>query len=118
LFRNISIKRLKKHRPKNPGRFVLEGQEPIDFAVCFNAFRFGKQRVVGLIKDLLAEYTQTFTYEQLKERDKLPKTVDKALLEEYLSDSEFVTVFGIDKKAWADTPAWKKSEEKKRVGLY
>lgn len=38
--------------------------------------------------------------------------------EVYLSDAEFKTVFGVSREEFNKFPGWKKTAEKKRVGLF
>jgi hypothetical protein len=66
----------------------------------------------------LEEYSRVYTFEELKRKDFLPKTVDKSVLENYLSDEEFLKVFGMDREAWNKLPSWKQVPKKKEVGLY
>lgn len=50
------------------------------------------------MSDSLKQYSQTYSYEQLKDKDTLPKTVDKGELEKYLSDEDFEKVFSMTKE--------------------
>eukprot|EP01113_Clastostelium_recurvatum_P046532 TRINITY_DN816_c0_g1_i3.p1 TRINITY_DN816_c0_g1~~TRINITY_DN816_c0_g1_i3.p1 ORF type:complete len:1383 (+),score=561.46 TRINITY_DN816_c0_g1_i3:76-4224(+) len=65
----------------------------------------------------LQKYRQVVPLEVLKGRD-TPPEVDRAVLEEYLSEEEFLKAFGIPKKEWASVPAWKKITMKKTAGLF
>lgn len=65
-----------------------------------------------------ATYSKTYTLEELQRRDKLPKTVDLANLEMYLSDADFVAAFGMDKETYKSTPKWKQAPLKKKAGLF
>ena len=38
--------------------------------------------------------------------------------EEFLSDADFATVFGMDKAAFAALPKWKRQAAKKKNGLF
>jgi len=61
-----------------------------------------------------ADSNRTYTLEELQNR---PKDVDARILESYLSDQEFVQVFGQDKKAFALLPEWKRNAEKAKYRL-
>ena len=70
------------------------------------------------IEDELLKYERTrFSLDILKERP-LPKGVDPARLETYLSDEEFKKVFKMDKELFSKLPAWKQTKNKKEVGLF
>ena len=56
------------------------------------------------------------SYEALK--GALPDGVDPAQKEEYLSDAEFVTVFGVDRITFRGMPKWKRDQQKKTKGLF
>lgn len=58
-----------------------------------------------------------FPFEQLKPNPP-PAGVDVTRKELYLSESEFATVFGMSFDAYSKLPAWKQTNEKKRVGLF
>ena len=70
------------------------------------------------VSKVLREYTQTYSYEQLKQKETLPASVDKTKLEEYLSDEEFASVFGMSRADWLKVPAWKRGPIKKDKGLF
>jgi hypothetical protein len=44
--------------------------------------------------------------------------VDAGRKHEFLSDSDFVAVFGMDKGAFASLPKWKQTQLKKKLGLF
>jgi hypothetical protein len=56
------------------------------------------------------------SYETLK--GVFPPSVNPANKEEYLSDVEFVKLFGVDKAAFRVQPKWKKDAKKKELGLF
>ncbi len=58
----------------------------------------------------------SFSFEELKA--KFPAGVDPSKKEEYLSNSEFVTLFGVDKATFAGQPKWKRDAKKKELGLF
>lgn len=57
----------------------------------------------------------TYSYEQLKSPT---AGVDPTRKEEYLDDSEFLELFGVDKVSFAALPKWKKDTQKKKLGLF
>jgi len=69
------------------------------------------------VKQSLAEYSKKYTYEELKKRP-LPTTVDPTLLENYLADAEFQKALNMTKDAFMALPAWKRTDAKKKAGLY
>ena len=50
--------------------------------------------------------------------DKLPAGVDASQRQNYLSDAEFQSVFGMDKAAFEKLPGWKKTAAKKKADLF
>jgi talin len=60
--------------------------------------------------------TQFFPLEHLQQRP-VPTGLDAAKLELYLSDEDFVKVFGMDKTKFAAMPGFKQSSEKQKKGL-
>jgi hypothetical protein len=59
----------------------------------------------------------TFTWEELKKLN-VPDGVDKANKEIHLTDAEFQKAFAMDKAAFAKLPVWKKTDMKKKAGLF
>jgi len=66
-----------------------------------------------------------FSYELLKRSGRrretlaqLPKAVDPARREDYLSDNDFKKIFGMPRDAYNNLPQWKKVELKKKVQLF
>ena len=58
-------------------------------------------------------------YEQLKANaEELPPDVDPLNREHSLSDEDFQSVFGMDRKSFASLPAWKRTSLKKSSGLF
>ena len=57
-----------------------------------------------------------YPYEQL--RDNCPSGVDRSLREHYLSDADFEALFGVDKATFFAQPKWKRTQAKKRHGLF
>ena len=64
--------------------------------------------------------TEFYDYSLLKsvEVENLPPNVDVTKKENYLSDQEFVDVFGMDKKSFSSLKEWKKKDMKVKVGLF
>jgi len=62
---------------------------------------------------------ETLTLTQLQDKSLCTaKGVDAASRENYLSDAEFLSVFGMTKVEFTAMPAWKKQEAKKRHGIF
>ena len=72
------------------------------------------QPVVVPVTPVVAAGT-TYSYEQLK----CPIAgVDPTRKEEYLDDSEFLELFGVDKASFAALPKWKRDAQKKKLSLF
>lgn len=117
------IAKARDARPQDTerARYVLEGQEPLEFGHSFPAFRFGAPAESALITELLASYDVRLSYEELKQgraAGTLPGTIDATRLEDFLSDEEFEKVFGVTRDVWLKRPQWKRLEDKKKAGLY
>ncbi|KAL6076347.1 regulation of actin filament depolymerization [Balamuthia mandrillaris] len=69
------------------------------------------------LEAILEAYDQTYSYEQLKSGD-YPASVDESKKESYLSDAEFQKLFGMDKAAFYKQPAWKITQDKKKLKLF
>ena len=61
--------------------------------------------------------SKVISYDELKATDGTVG-IDMERKESYLSQKEFVAVFGMDAEAFEKLPAWKRKEAKKRVGLF
>uniref|UniRef100_A0A8C0INV0 Advillin n=1 Tax=Chelonoidis abingdonii TaxID=106734 RepID=A0A8C0INV0_CHEAB len=59
-----------------------------------------------------------YPLEVLTNHEELPGDVDPAKKENYLSESDFVTVFGIRREEFAALPSWKQINLKKEKGLF
>ena len=57
-----------------------------------------------------------YPYEQL--RDNPPDGVERSLREHYLSDADFEALFGVSKEIFFAQPKWKRTQAKKRHGLF
>ena len=61
----------------------------------------------------------TFTYAQLKGTDcEVRGQIDPKKKEEYLSDTEFSELFGMNKEAFSALPAWKRKKAKVTKELF
>jgi hypothetical protein len=54
----------------------------------------------------------------LAELQKKPATLDNQILDEYLSDEDFVVLFKTSREEFAKLPVWKRNDVKKSYGLY
>eukprot|EP00727_Mastigamoeba_balamuthi_P014040 m51a1_g9259 hypothetical protein (1730) ;mRNA; r:56794-63009 len=111
---------------------VFEGKEPLIMTAYFHGWRplahgssaapsasaSAAPAASASVSDALKEYEKTYTYAELKDKAKLPPTVDKTNLERYLSNEEFQQVFGMTKEKFASLPAWQKTPKKKDAGLF
>ena len=61
--------------------------------------------------------SKTFPYDQLRLM-RAEDGIAPDAKESYLSDADFATVFGMDKAAFAKLPAWKRTDAKKKAGLF
>ena len=57
-------------------------------------------------------------YGELKGAEQRPAGVDPRRKECYLGDDEFKSVFGVGRDEFDKLPAWKRNEQKKKVGLF
>jgi len=107
---------------------VNAGNEPPMFSACFlgwdpvaagNTGDSYEKAVASLqsASAVLAEYSRTYTYEELKAKPP-PATCDATNLEHYLSDAEFATIFKVDRASFAAQPKWKRDNSKKAAGLF
>nr|XP_056717075.1 villin-1 [Euleptes europaea] len=62
----------------------------------------------------------TYPPEQLvnKPAEELPKDVNPSRKEDYLSEEDFVTIFGVSRQDFATLPQWKQQALKKEKGLF
>jgi len=69
------------------------------------------------VADFLREYTRIYSFDQLV--NSRPTFLDATALEKYLSDAEFVQLFGCSReKFYWLYPPWRQLELKKKLGLY
>jgi hypothetical protein len=78
----------------------------------------GSGSLVTSVQDSFAKLTtSTYALAQLQAAE-LPEGVDSTKKEQYLSEADFKTVFGITKSEFNAMPAWKAAGLKKKVNLY
>jgi len=130
-------------RPANttPVKRVLPGAEPVLFTCWFQSWRTGapdayerslaalraaQQNTAAIldVREALQEYNlpegTTFPYVILRERP-LPNNgrgMDLSRLEIYLNDDEFQEVFRMTKQEFEAAKEWRKTELRKRTGLF
>eukprot|EP00727_Mastigamoeba_balamuthi_P001929 m51a1_g11733 hypothetical protein (1066) ;mRNA; r:124365-128840 len=103
---------------------ISDGSEPLLFTSYFHGWRLpgGPSTVLSQSAtnavELMHQYSQKYTLEELKDRKSLPEHVDRANLERWLKDDEFERVFGMTPAAFAEMPEWKRLPLKKSVGLF
>lgn len=100
---------------------VKETEEPSNFTRYFQGWQFPEvtlSKEAQEVKQVVSQYAVCFTLEQLQNKETLPITINKQKLEAYLSDVEFVEVFGMPKNAWYQLPAWKRTDQKREKGLF
>jgi len=111
---------------------IGSGTEPLAFKCQFHCWlkpkpsKKGRANALGAsapasmasVEDALNEYSKKYTYEELKNKESLPPSVDRSKLEMYLTDEEFNTVFGMSREQYLALPAWQRLPKKKRAGLY
>eukprot|EP01113_Clastostelium_recurvatum_P042913 TRINITY_DN7008_c0_g1_i5.p1 TRINITY_DN7008_c0_g1~~TRINITY_DN7008_c0_g1_i5.p1 ORF type:complete len:964 (+),score=336.88 TRINITY_DN7008_c0_g1_i5:2048-4939(+) len=106
-----------------PVYFVESGQEPVSFIHAFHGWDASRCRVppavaegkMQLLDTVYKAYTRTYTLDELKAK---PKELDQTNLEFYLSDADFMKHFSVTKDEFKAMTVWKRTTEKKRVGLY
>uniref|UniRef100_A0A3B3E1C3 Advillin n=1 Tax=Oryzias melastigma TaxID=30732 RepID=A0A3B3E1C3_ORYME len=86
---------------------IKQGFEPPTFTGWFTAWDPFK-------------WSQSFPPDMLvnKQASELPEGVDPALKEKYLSDGDFIDVFGVSKDDFVSLPQWKQLKLKKEKGLF
>lgn len=79
---------------------------------------FGEENTrVQDVLEALKELNKTYPIEVLK-GEILPPGVDKTKKEHYLSDEDFAEVFGVARNEYLAMPQWKRTDLKKKVGLF
>jgi len=63
-------------------------------------------------------YGGTVPYSLLIDPEEIPESVDPQRKEEYLSEEEFMQVFGVSKDTFSELPAWKRINLKKAKQLF
>lgn len=88
----------------------------------YDAKHFGESTVVEEVKApvpvAVASSSGTYNVEDLKSNNYPDGAVDVTSKESYLSDSDFQTVFGMDKATFNAQAKWKRDAAKKKVGLF
>ena len=78
----------------------------------------GSGNLVTSVQDSLTQLNKaTYTFAELTSSS-LPEGVDATKKEQYLSEKEFQSVFGITKTEYNALPAWKAQGLKKKTNLY
>lgn len=113
---------------------IKQGFEPTSFTGHFHAWdpekwsqgktyedlkrELGQENVaVTSVKEELAHYYKTHPIDVLRKKN-LPKGVDPACKERYLSEADFEEVFGMSRCDYLELKQWKQLQMKKKVGLF
>lgn len=75
------------------------------------------QNNVTEVREELERYDKTYPYKELIKK-RPPSGVDVTCKEKYLSDDEFVEVFGITKEEFYSLPKWRQVNQKKKAELF
>lgn len=79
----------------------------------------GGAELTGSVAAELAKFTVTTKYPfSVLTTDPLPEGVDATQKDQYLLDEEFVPRFGITRAEFNALPAWKKSNARRKAGLF
>ena len=112
---------------------VKQGREPISFTGYFGSW---DEEFWGDVDELYSNLTPTadvytngnnagyngygsgvYPYSVLSGSE-CPETIDPSRKEDYLSDTEFVQVFGLDREEFSALPNWKKTNLKKAKNMF
>ena len=111
-----------EHGKQTPVIDVSDDNLPLRFRLRFGDWKEVKREVQP--EEAHAEAVnvdgkkEVYTYKQLAERDNLPKTIDVAHLESYLTPDEFETIFGMRRSKFITLPGWKKIFLKRKLKLF
>uniref|UniRef100_A0A3B3CTV5 Advillin n=1 Tax=Oryzias melastigma TaxID=30732 RepID=A0A3B3CTV5_ORYME len=108
---------------------IKQGFEPPTFTGWFTAWDpFKWSKIIYELHVLVLQQEQktvereyqSFPPDMLvnKQASELPEGVDPALKEKYLSDGDFIDVFGVSKDDFVSLPQWKQLKLKKEKGLF
>ncbi len=73
--------------------------------------------VIMDVTEALKEFHKTYTYEELMQPVP-PPGVDKSCRENYLSEEDFLKVFGCSRAEYTAMPQWKRVQKKRATGLF
>jgi hypothetical protein len=116
---------------------IKQGREPTNFRCHFHAWddekwsngmnyeqlkaALGGGEVAAISVDAALDAFSTntkYSIAQLSDNSSLPDTVDLTKKEQYLTDEDFQTVFGMARAEFSSLPKWKQLNKKKEVGLF
>jgi len=110
---------LTKAGRKNKVVIVVEpGKEPFNFSKHFHAWPYKTVAPTSTIQKVVDQYKTTFTLEELQSKASLPPHVDRQKLEDYLTEEDFPSAFGLTKEQFFKQPAWKRTVLKKKIDLF
>lgn len=73
--------------------------------------------VIMDVTEALKEFHKTYTYDELMQPVP-PPGVDKSCRENYLSEEDFLKVFGCSRAEYTAMPQWKRVQKKRSTGLF
>lgn len=118
--------------PDTPVLRIKQGIEPPNFTGFFGTWdeerwdpsvlysmeeEQGEAEVTFLTNGARSGGSSFYSYSVLTSGD-LPDNVDPGKKEEFLTDSEFLQVLGMEKAAWAELPQWKRTNKKRELNLF
>ena len=96
---------------------VEPGAEPVRFCLQFKNWS-ARKATKEQEAEVFLDHTKKFTYRELLHPESLPEWVDRACLEDYLTDQEFRAVFGMERSEFNLQPRWKKEFARRKHSLY
>jgi len=98
-------------QPVKPSKGTLERPKSVELVSPFA----GQNQP---LKTAVEAPKKTYPYEVLKNHRTRPKDVDSSVLEKYIADEEFISVFGVNRAEFEKMPAWKQSNLKSQKLLF
>ena len=96
-----------KERPPQPQPVVVQTPTPIVVV----------EEVKTPVREVVDGVT-SYSYSELRAPGPYPAGINSDRREVYLSDNEFRSLFGVDKKAFESQPKWKQVSKKRELLLF